>query len=39
LAGEVHVERSEAEVSNVLAVRDAEGPLADETLVIGADYE
>ncbi len=39
LVGEVRVERSEAEVKNVLAVLDAEGPLADETLVIGAHYD
>jgi hypothetical protein len=39
MVGEVQVERSEAEVKNVLAVLDAEGPLAEETLVIGAHYD
>jgi len=39
LVGEVNVERKETEVKNVLAVLEGEGPLADETLVIGAHYD
>jgi len=39
VVGEVNVERKEAEVKNVLAVLEGEGPLADETLVIGAHYD
>jgi hypothetical protein len=39
LAGEVSVVRRQAEVKNVVAVLDGEGPLADETIVIGAHYD
>ena len=39
VVGEVNVERKEAEVKNVLAVLEGEGPLAEETLVIGAHYD
>jgi hypothetical protein len=39
LQGEVHVERVEAEIKNVVAVMEGEGPLADETIVIGAHYD
>lgn len=39
LQGEVHVERIEAEIKNVIAVLEGEGPLADETIVIGAHYD
>ncbi len=39
LQGEVHVERIEAEVKNVVAVMEGSGPLADETIVIGAHYD
>ncbi len=37
--GEVSVEREETEVKNVVAVLEGEGPLADETIVIGAHYD
>ncbi len=37
--GDVSVERTETEVKNVLGVLDGEGPLADETVVIGAHYD
>ncbi len=39
VVGHVEVEREVAEVKNVLAVLEGEGPLADETLVIGAHYD
>ena len=39
LNGEVTVERRKAEVKNVVAVLDGEGPTADETIVIGAHYD
>ena len=39
VVGQVEVEREDAEVKNVLAVLEGEGPLADETLVIGAHYD
>jgi hypothetical protein len=39
LQGEVQVERVDAEVKNVVAVMEGEGPLADETIVIGAHYD
>ncbi|QDU96760.1 M20/M25/M40 family metallo-hydrolase [Lignipirellula cremea] len=37
--GEVAVAQHEAEVKNVIAVLPGEGPLADETIVIGAHYD
>jgi hypothetical protein len=37
--GEVEVERDGANVKNVVGVLEGEGPLADETLVIGAHYD
>lgn len=37
--GEVSVDRQEAEVKNVVGVLEGEGPLADQTLVIGAHYD
>ncbi|HUT89584.1 MAG TPA: M20/M25/M40 family metallo-hydrolase [Thermoguttaceae bacterium] len=39
VVGEVNVERKETEVKNVLAALEGEGPLAEETLVIGAHYD
>ncbi|HWB08221.1 MAG TPA: M28 family peptidase [Pirellulales bacterium] len=39
LQGEVTVNRREAEVKNVVAVLDGEGPQADETIVVGAHYD
>lgn len=38
-AGTSSVERVFAEVKNVIAVLEGEGPLADETIVIGAHYD
>ena len=37
--GEANVVRKEAEVKNVMAVLEGEGPLADETIVVGAHYD
>lgn len=37
--GETNVERIRSEVKNVLAVLEGEGPLADETIVVGAHYD
>ncbi len=39
LTGEINVFRREAEVKNVVAVLEGEGPKADETIVIGAHYD
>ena len=39
LSGEINVMRREAEVKNVVAVLEGEGPKADETIVIGAHYD
>ncbi|HEV3341460.1 MAG TPA: M20/M25/M40 family metallo-hydrolase [Pirellulales bacterium] len=39
LQGEVTVIHREAEVKNVVAVLDGEGPHADETIVVGAHYD
>ena len=39
LTGEVSVKRREVEVKNVVAVLEGEGPLADESIVIGAHYD
>ncbi|HVX62789.1 MAG TPA: M28 family peptidase, partial [Pirellulales bacterium] len=39
LEGEIDVIRKEAEVKNVVAVLEGEGPHADETIVIGAHYD
>jgi outer membrane biosynthesis protein TonB len=39
IKGEVTVERKEAEVKNVVAILEGEGPHADETIVIGAHYD
>ncbi|REJ65319.1 MAG: M20/M25/M40 family metallo-hydrolase [Planctomycetota bacterium] len=39
LRGEATIERRRVEVSNVVGVLEGEGPLADETIVIGAHYD
>lgn len=39
VAGETSVSRVRTEVKNVIGVLDGEGPLADETIVIGAHYD
>lgn len=39
LVGEVEVQREKAEVKNVVAVLEGEGPLAEETLILGAHYD
>jgi membrane-associated protease RseP (regulator of RpoE activity) len=39
ISGEVAIKRTEAEVKNVIAVLEGEGPLADETVVVGAHYD
>ncbi|MFN0199171.1 MAG: M20/M25/M40 family metallo-hydrolase, partial [Planctomycetaceae bacterium] len=39
IEGTSTVKRVEAEVKNVIAVLEGEGPLADETIVIGAHYD
>ncbi|MCU0877397.1 MAG: M20/M25/M40 family metallo-hydrolase [Pirellulaceae bacterium] len=37
--GEANLVRKEVEVKNVIAVLEGEGPLADETIVVGAHYD
>ncbi len=37
--GEASIEQQQAEVKNVIAVLEGEGPLAEETIVIGAHYD
>ncbi len=37
--GEISVDRKEAEVKNVVAVLEGDGPHAEETIVIGAHYD
>lgn len=39
LVGQVSILRDKAEVQNVVAVLEGEGPLANETIVIGAHYD
>lgn len=39
LTGETTINRREAEVKNVVAVLEGEGPYADETIVVGAHYD
>ncbi|MEX1232090.1 MAG: M20/M25/M40 family metallo-hydrolase [Planctomycetaceae bacterium] len=39
IAGTTSINRVVAEVKNVIAVLEGEGPLADETIVIGAHYD
>ena len=38
-SGEANILRKEAEVKNVIAVLEGEGPLAHETIVVGAHYD
>ncbi len=38
-SGEITIERKQAEVKNVIGVLEGEGPLAQETVVIGAHYD
>lgn len=38
-SGEVSIERVKAEVKNIIGVLEGEGPLANETVVIGAHYD
>lgn len=37
--GEVNVRRIQADVKNVVAVLEGQGPLAEETIVVGAHYD
>jgi hypothetical protein len=37
--GQIQVERVRSDVANVIGVLEGEGPLADETIVIGAHYD
>jgi len=37
--GQIHVERIRSDVANVIGVIDGDGPVADETIVIGAHYD
>ncbi len=37
--GQTNIERVRTEVKNVVAVLEGEGPLADETIVVGAHYD
>jgi di/tripeptidase len=39
VSGETDIVRKKAEVKNVIAVLEGEGPLADETIVVGAHYD
>lgn len=39
LQGQVNVTQTRAEIANVIGVIEGEGPLADETVVIGAHYD
>jgi len=39
IRGEVQVDRVESDAKNVIATREAQGPLADETVVLGAHYD
>ena len=39
LVGQASVKRIRTEVKNVIAVLEGEGPLADETIVVGAHYD
>jgi len=38
-AGRADVERKQAEIKNVVAVLEGQGPTADETIVVGAHYD
>ncbi|MCC7085159.1 MAG: M20/M25/M40 family metallo-hydrolase [Pirellulales bacterium] len=39
VVGQTSVERVEAETKNVVAILEGEGPLAEETIVVGAHYD
>lgn len=39
VSGQTSIKRVRTEVSNVIAVLEGEGPLADETIVVGAHYD
>lgn len=39
VSGKTSIKRVRTEVSNVIAVLEGEGPLADETIVVGAHYD
>lgn len=39
LSGEISILKKEVDVKNVVAILEGEGPLADETVVIGAHYD
>ncbi|MEK6233076.1 MAG: M20/M25/M40 family metallo-hydrolase, partial [Planctomycetales bacterium] len=39
LVGEVSVDRTQTDVKNIVAVLEGEGPIAEETIVIGAHYD
>ncbi len=39
IQGEVQVDRVESEAKNVVATREGQGPLADETVLLGAHYD
>lgn len=39
IKGQVTVERTKADVKNVVAVLEGEGPLAQQTIVVGAHYD
>ena len=39
IAGQTDVNRKEANIKNVVAVLEGEGPLAEETIVLGAHYD
>ncbi len=39
VVGEASVKRTQVKVKNVVAVLEGEGPLADETIVVGAHYD
>lgn len=39
LAGDVTIDRKKADVKNIIGVLEGTGPLADETVIIGAHYD
>lgn len=39
VSGQTSIQRVKTDVSNVIAVLEGEGPLADETIVVGAHYD
>lgn len=39
LSGQITVDREQSDVKNVIAVLEGEGPLAEETIIIGAHYD